>query len=153
MSIKKILEEIILTQMISAMMLLQILISLDQRLLIHTTTPRPGATHEYLEIDITKKSNEEHVHLKKLMMFFPDALKDIAESFKLPIHKGDFSHRFNSVFRDEYLGAFPPINTVENYFCLQTKKIKRRLKSYRCGMQQNQRNIVLVIKLGVLVIS
>ena len=95
---------------------------IEKHNVMHITTPRPGATHKYLEIIITKKTKEENIHLKDFMMFFPSALKDIAESFKLPIQKGDFPHRFNSGLREEYIGALPPIDTVEDFYCLQTKK-------------------------------
>ena len=104
---------------------------IERHNVMHVTTPRPGAKHKYLEIVITKKTKETSIHLKDFMMFFPSALKDIAESFKLPIQKGDFPHRFNSGLRDEYIGALPPIGTVEDFYCLQTKKNQKEVDELR----------------------
>jgi len=101
---------------------------IEKHNVMHVTTPRPGATHKYLEIIITKKTKETNIHLKDFMMFFPSALKDIAESFKLPIQKGDFPHRFNSGLHDDYVGALQPIDTVEDFYCLKTKKNKMELE-------------------------
>ena len=61
------------------------------------------------------------------MMFVSGSLKSIAEGFKLPIFKGDFPHKFNIPENQDYIGSIPPLESQQDYFCLQQKKNKKEI--------------------------
>jgi len=84
--------------------------------------PRPGSLHKYLSLTIHGKSPKENIILKDFMMFMCGSLKAIAESFQLPIAKGDFPHHFHTNHNQYYIGPLPPIDSPEDYFCLLQKK-------------------------------
>ena len=95
---------------------------LEKQCVKHTVLCRPGSSHKYLEITITRATRETSIYFKDFLMFMCHSLKDIAKSMNLPIQKGDFPHRFNNGKRDNYVGCFPPLDSEEDYFCLKDSK-------------------------------
>lgn len=85
---------------------------LEKNCIEHTCVPRPGSSHKYLELKITRGEDlSKCISLKDFVVFMSYSLKEIASSFGLPIQKGDFPHRFNDGTHDDYVGSFPPLGT------------------------------------------
>jgi hypothetical protein len=81
---------------------------LEKNCLPFQVLPRPGSAHKYLSVKIQRGENkEDSIELKDFIVFMPYSLKMIADSFRLPIQKGDFPHKFNNGENDQYLGALP----------------------------------------------
>ena len=50
---------------------------------------------------------EYNIQLLDSMSFFPMSLKNLAKSFDLPVEKGDFPHKFNTMDNMLYTGEYP----------------------------------------------
>jgi len=96
---------------------------MEQNQILHDKMPRPGSIHKYLSLEI-RKNNGGHITFKDFMMFMPGALKDIATSLGCDLNKGDFPHKFHTLqrFHDNYIGSIPPMDTIEDFYCLKQKK-------------------------------
>ena len=104
---------------------------LEKHCLPYQAIPRPGGIHKYLSIRITRDNDELDIQLKDFMMFFPGSLKSIAESFKLPIQKGDFPHLFNREENESYEGRIPLLESPEDYYCLRQKKQEKEIQEMK----------------------
>jgi hypothetical protein len=82
--------------------------------------PRPGSDHKYIQVTMTFA--EHSIRLIDFMCLIPGSLRGIAQSFQLPIQKGDFPHRFLNPDTLAYVGALPPIDSEEDFFSLKWKK-------------------------------
>jgi hypothetical protein len=82
--------------------------------------PRPGSKHKYLEIKL--KQNDLNIRFIDFMMLVPDSLRNVGESFALPIQKGDFPHRFLNENTIHYVGKLPLLHSEEDYFGFLEKK-------------------------------
>ena len=102
----------------------------------YTTIPRPGSIHKYLSFQI-KTSSSKCIEFKDFLMFFPASLKNIAESLQCSVQKGDFPHRFNVLQNEEYVGPIPPMDTDEDYYCLQTKKSTKEIDELKEWYQES----------------
>lgn len=113
---------------------------LEKQCVKHTVLCRPGSSHKYLEIAITREAKESSIYFKDFLMFMCHSLKEIAKSMNLPIQKGDFPHRFNNGKRDNYVGCFPPIDTDDDYFCLKNAKEASEIQELREWHEREKEN-------------
>ena len=104
---------------------------LEQQALPYNVLPRPSSPHKYLEVTILREKKETNIVFKDFLMFMPNSLKAIADSFGLQNQKGDFPHRFNNGKNDHYIGPIPPMDSDEDYFCLKQKKDEKEVKEFR----------------------
>lgn len=93
----------------------------------HTLTPTPNSLHKFLAVHVPVKN----ITFLDFVYFMPGSLKSICESFNLTITKGDFPHRFNNQIQTNYIGAIPPLDTSEDYWCLKTKKNPKDVEELR----------------------
>lgn len=88
----------------------------------HTYTPSPTSKHKFIMVQMT----DRNVKFLDFIRFMPGSLKNIAESFKVPVSKGEFPHRFNNGQHDAYEGCIPPLNTPEDYWNLKEVRSKKQ---------------------------
>jgi hypothetical protein len=105
---------------------------LEQNQILYSATPRPGSIHKYLTLEI-KKNNGGNVCFKDFLMFMPGSLRGIAKSLGCVLGKGDFPHKFHTLerIRNNYTGSIPPIDTIEDYYCLNQKKDEQEIKEMK----------------------
>lgn len=84
----------------------------------HNYVPAPTSKHKFISISLTEKN----IRFIDFMRFVPGSLRSIAESFNVPVSKGDFPHRFNNGSHCNYVGAIPPIHTDEDWWGLNESK-------------------------------
>jgi hypothetical protein len=94
---------------------------LEKHLIPHTFIPAPSSMHAYLSVTIPFGAGISSTFLD-FRNFMPGSLKGIAQSFGLSLSKGDFPHRFNNGYNDEYIGALPLLYSDYDYWCLESKK-------------------------------
>lgn len=88
----------------------------------HTYTPSPTSKHKFIMVQLT----ERNVKFLDFIRFMPGSLKGIAESFKVPVSKGDFPHRFNNGEHDAYVGCIPPLYSPEDYWGLKEARSEKQ---------------------------
>lgn len=93
----------------------------------HSFVPTPNSLHKFLSVTITSKD----VTFLDFIHFMPGSLKGISESLGLTLGKGDFPHRFNRSEDISYRGCIPPIDTEEDFWCLNTKKSQKDVNELR----------------------
>eukprot|EP01036_Dinobryon_divergens_P027818 gene27818-36651_t len=103
---------------------------LERNCISYVPVPRPGSSHKYLEIKIPR-ANKGYLSFKDFIVFIPASLKNIGESFGLSILKGDFPHKFNNGYNTNFIGPIPPIDTPDDFFCIQTKKSKKEIEEMK----------------------
>lgn len=84
----------------------------------HTFIPSPTSMHKFLSVHIPEKN----IQFLDFIYFLPGSLRKISESMSIEMHKGDFPHKFNNQIDLSYEGRIPPMDTEEDYWCLETKK-------------------------------
>lgn len=94
---------------------------LERREIAHTYVPSPTSKHKFIQIHITEKN----IRFIDFMRFVPGSLKNIAESFQIPVSKGDFPHRFNNGKHDLYIGRFPSKDTADDYWNIHSFRSKK----------------------------
>ena len=87
----------------------------------HTYIPSPTSKHKFLQIHMTEKN----IRFIDFMRFIPGSLKSIAESFQIPVSKGDFPHKFNNGKNDAYIGAIPFKDTECDYWNIHSFRSKK----------------------------
>ena len=80
----------------------------------HTFVPSPTSKHKFIQITITH--DDLNIRFIDFMRFVPGSLKRIAESFEIPVSKGDFPHRFNNGEHDNYVGRIPPLHDPNDWW-------------------------------------
>lgn len=88
----------------------------------HTYTPSPTSKHKFIMVQLT----DRNVKFLDFIRFMPGSLKNIAESFKVPVAKGDFPHRFNNGCHDSYVGRIPAIDSEHDYWGLKEVRSKKQ---------------------------
>lgn len=92
----------------------------------HTYTPSPTSKHKFIMVQLI----ERNVKFLDFIRFMPGSLKGIAESFKVPVSKGDFPHRFNDGTNDNYVGRIPPLHGEKDYWNINESKSKKQKESF-----------------------
>lgn len=103
---------------------------LEANLIPHTFIPTPTSIHAYLSVSIPFGAKISATFLD-FRNFMPGSLKNIGISFGLEVAKGDFPHRFNNGFNDNYEGSLPPINDIEDFWCLSSKRSEEDEAEFR----------------------
>jgi hypothetical protein len=99
----------------------------------HTFTPSPTSKHKFIKVQLT----ERNIHFLDFIRFMPGSLRSIAESFQIPVSKGDFPYKFNNGLNDSYVGRIPPLDTEHDYWGLQEARSQKQVDSFR-GWYQEQ---------------
>lgn len=94
---------------------------LERREIQHTYIPSPTSKHKFLQIHL----NETNIRFIDFMRFVPGSLKSIAESFAIPVGKGEFPHKFNNGKHDSYVGAFPSKDCINDYWNINSFRTKK----------------------------
>ena len=83
--------------------------------------PRPSSHHKYLSVNVQSKKNGtlRFIDFRSLV---PGSLQSIAQSFGLPVLKGDFPLRLLTPENQQYRGPLPPYDSPQDYFCRDTKR-------------------------------
>ncbi len=103
---------------------------IEANLIPHTFIPTPASIHAYLSVTIPFGAKLKATFLD-FRNFMPGSLKGIGTSFGLSVAKGDFPHRFNNGFNDEYEGSLPPIDHEDDYWCLSTKRTAEDVAEFK----------------------
>ena len=99
---------------------------LERREIAHTYVPSPTSKHKFIQIEIS----DQHIRFIDFMRFVPGSLKNIAESFQIPVSKGDFPHKFNNGSHDNYIGRFPSKDTEDDYWSIKSFKSRSDEESF-----------------------
>lgn len=89
----------------------------------HEFVPSPTSKHKFIQILITH--NDLNIRFIDFMRFVPGSLKRIAESFEIPVSKGDFPHRFNNGKHDNYIGCIPALNDENDWWSLKNSRSEK----------------------------
>lgn len=89
---------------------------LEDRGIMHTRIPSPTSLHRSLETLVDKFE----VRFIDSFCFIPMGLAKIGPAFNLPVHKGDFPHKFSTLEHMPYRGPMPPCDTEEDWYSLTT---------------------------------
>jgi hypothetical protein len=108
---------------------------LEKHLIPHTFIPAPSSMHAYLSVTIPFGAGVSSTFLD-FRNFMPGSLKGIAQSFGLSLSKGDFPHRFNNGFNDEYIGSLPLLYSEYDYWCLESKKSQEDVDEFIAFYQE-----------------
>lgn len=100
----------------------------ERREIMHTFVPSPTSKHKFIQIHITQ--DNLNIRFIDFMRFIPGSLKNIAEAFEIPVSKGDFPHRFNNGQNDNYIGRIPPIDSIEDYWGLQSSRSQKQKEQF-----------------------
>ena len=89
---------------------------LEDRGIMHTRIPSPMSLHRSLETLV------DHYKIRFIdsFCFIPMGLAKIGPAFNLPVHKGDFPHKFSTLENLTYRGPMPPCDTAEDWYSLAT---------------------------------
>ena len=91
---------------------------LEHKGIEHTRIPSPTSLHRSLET----YSKTFDIRFIDSYNFIPMALAKIGPSFNLPVHKGDFPHRFSTLEHLSYEGCMPPCDTADDWYSLSTMR-------------------------------
>lgn len=108
---------------------------LEKNMIYHDMVPTPNSMHAYLSVTVPFGKNKAAIFLD-FRNFMPSSLRNIAISFQLPISKGDFPHRFNNGFHDQYVGSLPHINDANDFWCVQTKRTEEEVDEFHAFYQE-----------------
>jgi hypothetical protein len=89
---------------------------LEDRGIMHTRIPSPTSMHRSLETMV----DDLKIRFIDSFCFIPMGLAKIGPAFNLPVHKGDFPHKFSTVEHMTYRGPMPPCDTEEDWYSLST---------------------------------
>jgi hypothetical protein len=103
---------------------------IEANLVPHHFIPTPASIHAYLSVTIPFGAKLAATFLD-FRNFMPGSLKSIGTSFGLSVAKGDFPHRFNNGFNDEYEGALPPLDHEDDYWCLSSKRTEEEVAEFK----------------------
>ena len=103
---------------------------LEANLIPHHFIPTPASIHAYLSVTIPFGAKLAATFLD-FRNFMPGSLKNIGISFGLSVAKGDFPHRFNNGYNDEYEGSLPPLDHEDDYWCLSTKRTEEDVAEFK----------------------
>jgi hypothetical protein len=103
---------------------------IEANLIAHHFIPTPASIHAYLSVSIPFGAKLAATFLD-FRNFMPGSLKGIGISFGLSVAKGDFPHRFNNGYNDEYEGALPPLDHEDDYWCLNTKRTEEDVAEFK----------------------
>jgi hypothetical protein len=89
---------------------------LEDRGIMHTRIPSPMSLHRSLEtlVDAFK------IRFIDSFCFIPMGLAKIGPAFNLPVHKGDFPHKFSRLEHMPYRGPMPPCDTEDDWYSMTT---------------------------------
>lgn len=89
---------------------------LEQKGFDHTRIPSPTSLHRSLETYYKQLD----IRFIDSFNFIPMALAKIGPAFNLPVHKGDFPHRFSKMEHLSYQGPMPACDTADDWYSLAT---------------------------------
>jgi len=89
---------------------------LEDRGIMHTRIPSPTSMHRSLETTV----EEYDIRFIDSFCFIPMGLAKIGPAFNLPVHKGDFPHKFSVLENMGYAGPMPPCDTEDDWYSLAT---------------------------------
>ena len=93
----------------------------------HTFTPSPTSKHKFIKVHVT----ERDIHFLDFIRFIPGSLRSIAESFQVPVSKGEFPYKFNNGCHDSYVGRIPPLDTPEDYWGVKESRSQKQVDQFR----------------------
>ena len=103
---------------------------IEANLIPHNFIPTPASIHAYLSVSIPFGAKLKATFID-FRNFMPGSLKGIGTSFGLSVAKGDFPHRFNNGFNDDYEGPLPPIDHEDDYWCLSSKRTEEDVAEFK----------------------
>lgn len=103
---------------------------LEANLIPHHFIPTPASIHAYLSVTIPFGAKLAATFLD-FRNFMPGSLKNIGTSFGLSVSKGDFPHRFNNGYNDDYEGSLPPLDHEDDYWCLSSKRTEEDVAEFK----------------------
>lgn len=110
---------------------------IEANLIPHQFIPTPASIHAYLSVSIPFGAKLAATFLD-FRNFMPGSLKGIGTSFGLSVAKGDFPHRFNNGFNDEYEGSLPPLDHEDDYWCLSSKRTQEDLDEFKIFYEEQR---------------
>lgn len=93
----------------------------EARSITHSTVPHPASKHRFLSLEVITHLGKVRKFIDS-MAFITGSLRKIGQDFGLTISKGDFPHNFSRPENQDYEGRIPPIDSVEDYFCINSKR-------------------------------
>jgi hypothetical protein len=97
---------------------------LEDRGIMHSRIPSPMSMHRSLETVV----DDFKIRFIDSFCFIPMGLAKIGPAFNLPVHKGDFPHKFSSLENLGYAGPMPPCDTEDDWYSLTTVRGSSREK-------------------------
>jgi hypothetical protein len=110
---------------------------IEANLIPHQFIPTPASIHAYLSVSIPFGAKLAATFLD-FRNFMPGSLKSIGVSFGLSVAKGDFPHRFNNGFNDEYEGSLPPLDHEDDYWCLSSKRTEEEVAEFKAFYEEQK---------------
>ncbi len=104
---------------------------LEDNSIMHSTIPRPGTIHKYLEMKIKMTGDKTEIRFTDFMMLMCDSLKNIGTAFELNVSKGDFPHRFSLDCHMDYVGPLPRMDDDKDWYGFRQMKSAEDLKEAR----------------------
>jgi len=95
--------------------------------------PQANSAHKYLEITIPVLE----MRFIDFMALMPGSLKSIGKALQCDVQKGDFPHNFLTYHDEDYVGAFPPLNSDRDYFGIRYKKSEDDVKELEDWHREN----------------
>ena len=91
---------------------------LEDRGIMHTRIPSPMSLHRSLETLV------DHFEIRFIdsFCFIPMGLAKIGPAFNLPVHKGDFPHKFSTLDNMGYCGPMPACDSPEDWYSMSTMR-------------------------------
>ena len=102
---------------------------LEKHLIPHSFITAPTSIHAYLSVTLPFGAKIAATFLD-FRNFMPGSLKNIGLSFGLEVSKGDFPHRFNNGFNTLFEGSIPPIDDIEDYWCMSSKRSEEEVAEF-----------------------
>ena len=91
---------------------------LEDRGIMHTRIPSPTSMHRSLETLV----DDFKIRFIDSFCFIPMGLAKIGPAFNLPVHKGDFPHRFSKIENLGYSGPMPPCDTEDDWYSMTSAR-------------------------------
>jgi hypothetical protein len=91
---------------------------LEDRGIMHSRIPSPTSLHRSLETLV----DEWDIRFIDSFCFIPMGLGKIGPAFNLPVHKGDFPHRFSTLDHLGYRGPMPPCDSEDDWYSLSSMR-------------------------------